>query len=112
MHIAEKPEACTVQPGQLLLGGHGFARVLGPASTNFDGYLGTVAADDAEAVLYEPSLYELADLDLDGFTIFGSRPQSGGTHHGDDLRYRPSRASSRTTQRDRDTGPKSMQNSG
>src|SRR5512133_3019030 len=103
MHIAEKPEACTVQPIQVLLGGHGFARVLGPASTNFDDYLGTVATDDGEAVLYEPSLYELADLDRDRHTIFGSRPQSGGTHHGDGLR--PRRASSRTTQRDRGTGP-------
>jgi hypothetical protein len=65
--------------------------VIGPASTNFDDYLGTVAADDAEAVLYEPSLYELADLDRDRFTIIGSRPQSGGTHHGDGLRYRRSR---------------------
>jgi hypothetical protein len=44
-------------------------RVLGPASTNFNDYLGTVAADGAEAVLYEPSLYELADLDRDRYTI-------------------------------------------
>jgi hypothetical protein len=43
--------------------------VLGPASTNFNDYLGTVAADDAEAVLHEPSLYELADLDRDRYTI-------------------------------------------
>jgi hypothetical protein len=44
-------------------------RVLGPASTNFNDYLGTVAADDAEAVIYEPSLYELAELDRDRYTI-------------------------------------------
>jgi hypothetical protein len=44
-------------------------RVLGPASTNFNDYLGTVAADDAEAVINEPSLYELADLDRDRYTI-------------------------------------------
>ena len=44
-------------------------RVLGPASTNFNDYLGTVAADDAEAVLHEPSLYELAELDRDRYTI-------------------------------------------
>jgi hypothetical protein len=44
-------------------------RVLGPASTNFNDYLGTVAADDAEAVMYEPSIYELADLDRDRFTV-------------------------------------------
>jgi hypothetical protein len=37
-------------------------RVLGPASTHFNDYLDTVAADDAEAVMYEPSLYELATL--------------------------------------------------
>jgi hypothetical protein len=44
-------------------------RVLGPASTHFNDYLGTVAADDAEAVMYEPSLYELADLDRDRYTV-------------------------------------------
>ena len=44
-------------------------RVLGPASTNFNDYLGTVAADDAEAVMHEPSLYELADLDRDRYTV-------------------------------------------
>jgi hypothetical protein len=43
--------------------------VLGPASTNFNDYLGTVAADDAQAVLHEPSVYELADLDRDRYTI-------------------------------------------
>jgi hypothetical protein len=43
--------------------------VLGPASTNFNDYLGTVAADDANAVIYEPSLYELAELDRDRYTI-------------------------------------------
>jgi hypothetical protein len=46
-------------------------RVLGPASTKFNDYLGTVAADDAEAVLHEPSLYELADLDRDRYTVLG-----------------------------------------
>jgi hypothetical protein len=45
------------------------ARVLGPASTNFKDYLGTVAADDTEALMYEPSLYELADLDRDRYTV-------------------------------------------
>jgi hypothetical protein len=43
-------------------------RVLGPASTNFND-VGTVAADDADAVINEPSLYELADLDRDRYTI-------------------------------------------
>jgi hypothetical protein len=44
-------------------------RVLGPASTNFNDYVGTVAADDAEAVLDLPSLYELAQIDRDRYTI-------------------------------------------
>ncbi len=41
----------------------------GPASTNFNDYLGTVAADDAAAVMHEPSLYELAEVDRDRYTI-------------------------------------------
>jgi hypothetical protein len=44
-------------------------RVLGPARTNFNDYVGTVAADDAEAVLDQPSLYELAQIDRDRYTI-------------------------------------------
>src|SRR3954469_9308306 len=44
-------------------------RVLGPASTNFNDYVGTVAADDAEAVLDRASLYELARIDRDRYTI-------------------------------------------
>jgi hypothetical protein len=44
-------------------------RELGPATTNFHDYVGTVAADDAEAVLDQPSLYELAQIDRDRYTI-------------------------------------------
>jgi hypothetical protein len=44
-------------------------RELGPATTNFNDYVGTVAADDAEAVLDQPSLYELAQIDRDRYTI-------------------------------------------
>jgi hypothetical protein len=44
-------------------------QVLGPASTSFNDYLGTVAADDAAAVIDQPSLYELADIDRDRYTI-------------------------------------------
>jgi hypothetical protein len=44
-------------------------RVLGQASANFNDYLGTVAADDAEAVLDRPSLYELARVDRNRYTI-------------------------------------------
>ncbi len=44
-------------------------RVLGPAHTRFNDYLGTVAADDAEVVKDQPSLYELADIDRDRYTI-------------------------------------------
>jgi hypothetical protein len=53
-------------------------QVLGPASTNFNDYLGTVAAEDAEAVLHEPSLYELADLDRDRYTILAFDPRVQG----------------------------------
>ena len=44
-------------------------RVLGPARTNFNDYVGSVAADDAKAVLDRPSLYELAQIDRDRYTI-------------------------------------------
>ena len=44
-------------------------QMLGPASTRFNDYIGTVAADDAEAVKDRPSLYELAQIDRDRFTI-------------------------------------------
>jgi hypothetical protein len=43
--------------------------VLGPAGTNFNDYVGTVAADDADAVMERPSLYELAQIDRDRYTI-------------------------------------------
>jgi hypothetical protein len=43
--------------------------VLGPASTNFNDYVGTVAADDANAIMDRPSLYELAHIDRDRYTI-------------------------------------------
>ena len=46
-------------------------QVLGPASTRFNDYIGTVAADDAEAVKDRPSLYELALIDRERFTIVG-----------------------------------------
>lgn len=44
-------------------------RVLGSAGTNFNDYVGTVAADDADAVMDRPSLYELAQIDRDRYTI-------------------------------------------
>jgi hypothetical protein len=44
-------------------------RVLGPAHKRFNDYVGTVAADDAEAVKGQPSLYELANIDRDLYTI-------------------------------------------
>jgi hypothetical protein len=46
-------------------------RALGPATTRFTDYEGTVAADDAEAVMDRPSLYELAQIDRDRYTIVG-----------------------------------------
>jgi hypothetical protein len=43
--------------------------LLGPAYTRFNDYVGTVAADDAEAVKGQPSLYELSNIDRDLYTI-------------------------------------------
>jgi hypothetical protein len=39
--------------------------VLAPAHARFNDYIGTVAADDLEAVKGQPSLYELANIDRD-----------------------------------------------
>ncbi len=47
------------------------ARALGPARTNFNDYVEAVAADDAEAVWGRPSLYELAKIDRDRYTVLG-----------------------------------------
>jgi hypothetical protein len=44
-------------------------RVLGPARTSFNDYVGTVAADDAAAAMDRPGLYELAQIDRDRYTI-------------------------------------------
>ena len=44
-------------------------RVLGPPRTQLKEYIGPRAPDDANAVIYEPSLYELAELDRDRYTI-------------------------------------------
>jgi hypothetical protein len=43
--------------------------VLGPASTNFNDYVGTVATNDADVVMDRPSVYELAHIDRDRYTI-------------------------------------------
>ena len=53
-------------------------QVLGPAHTRFNDYMGTVAADDAEAVMGQPSLYELADVDRDRYTILAVDLSVGG----------------------------------
>src|SRR6476620_4967729 len=45
------------------------ARPLGPAVTRWNDYVGTAAADDADAVLHHPSLYELAAIDRDRWMI-------------------------------------------
>src|SRR5215213_8392424 len=78
----------------------------------FDDYLGTVAADEAEAVCMNQASMSLQILIETASPSLAVDPRVEETHHGDGLRYRPSRASSRTTQRDRGTGPKSRQNSG
>ena len=69
--------------------------VLGPAHTRFNDYIGTVAADDAEAVRDQPSLYEIAGIDRDRYTIlavdlrselgspFCFRDRPGGVNHAD-----------------------------
>jgi hypothetical protein len=46
-------------------------RVLGPAAVRWNDYVGTAAADDADALMDRPSLYELAGVDRDRFTILG-----------------------------------------
>ena len=45
--------------------------VLGPANTRWNDCVGTVAADDAEALRDRPSLYDLAQIDRDRYTIVG-----------------------------------------
>lgn len=46
-------------------------QVLGPATARWNDYVGTVAADDADALLNSRSVYELADIDRDRWTILG-----------------------------------------
>lgn len=46
-------------------------RVLGPAAARWNDYVGTAAADDADALLDRPSLYELAEIDRGRYTIVG-----------------------------------------
>jgi len=43
--------------------------VRGLAHTPFNDYIGSVAADDLEAVKTQPSLHELANIDRDLYTI-------------------------------------------
>ena len=45
------------------------ARLLGAAATRWNDYVGTAAADDADAVLHRPSLYELASIDRERWMI-------------------------------------------
>ena len=45
--------------------------MLGPAAVRWNDYVGTAAADDADAVLDRPSLYELAGVDRGRYTIVG-----------------------------------------
>ena len=47
------------------------SRVLGPVSVRFDDYVGTAAADDAEAVMNQASLYELAAINREIWHIVG-----------------------------------------
>ena len=63
-------ECAAMEPG---------GRVLGPASTSFNDYVGTVAADDAEALMDRPSLYELGQIDRDRYTILGIELNADGS---------------------------------
>jgi hypothetical protein len=45
------------------------SRSLGSASAQFNDYVGTAAADDADAILKARSLYQIAGLDRDRWTI-------------------------------------------
>ncbi|WP_375430684.1 hypothetical protein [uncultured Friedmanniella sp.] len=45
--------------------------MLGPAAVRWNDYIGTAAADDADALIERPSLYELAGVDRGRFTIVG-----------------------------------------
>ena len=49
----------------------GHRRVLGPAAVRWNDYVGTAAADDADALLDRPSLYEVAGIDRGRYTIVG-----------------------------------------
>jgi hypothetical protein len=44
---------------------------MGAASVRWNDYVGTAAADDAEAVVHARSLYQIAGLDRDQWTIVG-----------------------------------------
>ncbi|GAB2589663.1 hypothetical protein [Microlunatus antarcticus] len=46
-------------------------QVLGPATAGWSDYVGTAAAEDAVATLGSPSLYELAGVDRERWTILG-----------------------------------------
>lgn len=45
--------------------------LLGPAAVRWNDYVGTAAADDANALQGAPSLYEVADLDREQWLIVG-----------------------------------------
>jgi hypothetical protein len=49
-----------------MAGEHGY---LGSAQVRWNDYLGTAAADDADALIHTPSLYELAGIDREQWTI-------------------------------------------
>jgi len=50
---------------------HGEPRRLGSAQTRWNDYVGTAAADDADAILDARSLYEIVGLDRDRWAIVG-----------------------------------------
>jgi len=56
-------------------------QTLGSAAVRFNDYVGTAAADDADAVVNARSLYQIAGLDRDRWTIVSiDVEQAGATH--------------------------------
>lgn len=46
-------------------------RYLGPAEVRWNDYVGTAAADDLDALAGRPSIYDIAQLDRERWTILG-----------------------------------------
>ena len=56
-------------------------QTLGSAAVRFNDYVGTAAADDADAVVHARSLYQIAGLDRDRWTIVSIDVEQSGAAH-------------------------------